>query len=554
MIYITEIKSFKCPGETSLRIDFEYNADIISILKQSDGAIWHKTQKFWEAPANQLAFLIDNLTYLDSISFSCFEDEAKNNYNLTLNYKTKPFDYQLEGIKWMLNNPNGLLQDPPGLGKTLQVIYLAEELKAQENYEHCLILCGINSLKNNWKKEILKHSNESCVIIGEKINSKGKVSYTSIKDRAEQLYNKIDEYFIILNVESLRDNLIIDAIRDSHNKFDLICFDEVHRAKSPTSQQGKNLLKLSKVGKRHIGMTGTLLLNSPLDAFVPLKFIGKENSTWTNFKNYYCVYEQKFGHNQIVAYKNINVLKEEIDSCSLRRDKSILNLPPKTIIPEFIDMDSTQQKFYEDMMNGIVDDIDKVKINTTNLLGMITRLRQATSAPSVLSSSEIIPTKIERAIDLIEEIISGGEKVVVFSYFKEPLYILQDKLKQYKPLIGTGDLDDKQVSDNIDKFQNDPEYKVFLGTVQKVGTGQTLTAATYMIHLDTSWTWADFDQACDRIWRIGSERPVIIYNLICNGTIDERVWNLLNRKKNISDYMIDGKVNDLEELKELLGI
>jgi SNF2 family DNA or RNA helicase len=81
-----------------------------------------------------------------------------------------------------------------------------------------------------------------------------------------------------------------------------------------------------------------------------------------------------------------------------------------------------------------------------------------------------------------------------------------------------------------------------------------LTAATYMIHLDTSWTWADFDQACDRIWRIGSERPVIIYNLICNGTIDERVWNLLNRKKNISDYMIDGKVNDLEELKELLGI
>ena len=172
-------------------------------------------------------------------------------------------------------------------------------------------------------------------------------------------------------------------------------------------------------------MTGTLLLNSPLDAFVPLKFIGKENSTWTNFKNYYCVYEQKFGHNQIVAYKNINVLKEEIDSCSLRRDKSILNLPPKTIIPEFIDMDSTQQKFYEDMMNGIVDDIDKVKINTTNLLGMITRLRQATSAPSVLSSSEIIPTKIERAIDLIEEIISGGEKVVVFSYFKEPLYIFK---------------------------------------------------------------------------------------------------------------------------------
>jgi SNF2 family DNA or RNA helicase len=134
-------------------------------------------------------------------------------------------------------------------------------------------------LKNNWKKEIQKHSNEQCIIIGEKINSKGKVSYSSIKNRAEQLYNTIDEYFVIINIESLRDSLIVDAIKNSKNNFDLILFDEVHKSKTPSSQQGKNLLKLTNVGKRHVGMTGTLLMNSPLDAFVPLKFIGKENST-----------------------------------------------------------------------------------------------------------------------------------------------------------------------------------------------------------------------------------------------------------------------------------
>lgn len=554
MIYITEIKSFKCPGETSLRVDFEYNQDTISVLKQSDGAIWHKTQKFWEVPANQLAFLIDNLTYIDDMRLGFIEDVQEQSYELTLKYKTTPFDYQYEDIKWLLNNPNCLLLNPPGLGKTLETIYLAEELKSQENYEHCLIICGINSLKNNWKKEIQRHSSEQCIIIGEKINSKGKVSYTSIKDRAEQLYNKINEYFVILNIESLRDNLIVDAIRNSKNNFDLILFDEVHKSKTPSSQQGKNLLKLTQVGKRHVGMTGTLLMNSPLDAFVPLKFIGKENSTWTNFKNYYCIFEQKFGHNQIVGYKNINILKDEIESCSLRRDKSILNLPPKTIIPEYIDMDTTQQKFYENIMNGILDEVDKVKINATNLLGLITRLRQATSSPSVLSTSNIVPTKLERAVDLVEEIVSNGEKVVIFSYFKEPLYILQERLKQYKPLLGTGDLDDKEVSDNIDKFQSDPEYKVFLGTVQKMGTGVTLTAASYEIHIDTAWTYAEFEQTCDRCWRVGTPKPVIIYDLICTGTIDERVWNLLNKKKNVSDYMIDGKVNDLDELKELLGI
>lgn len=161
-------------------------------------------------------------------------------------------------------------------------------------------------------------------------------------------------------------------------------------------------------------------------------------------------------------------------------------------------MDTTQQKFYENIMNGILDEVDKVKINATNLLGLITRLRQATSSPSVLSTSNIVPTKLERAVDLVEEIVSNGEKVVIFSYFKEPLYILQERLKQYKPLLGTGDLDDKEVSDNIDKFQSDPEYKVFLGTVQKMGTGVTLTAASYEIHIDTAWTYAEFEQTCDR--------------------------------------------------------
>lgn len=359
---------------------------------------------------------------------------------------------------------------------------------------------------------------------------------------------------MIINVESLRDDLIIEAIRNSQNKFDLILVDEVHKFGNPSALQTKNFLKLAKYGKRHVAMTGTLLTNSPLNAYTPLKFIGKENCTWTSFKSFYCQFEQRFGHMDIVGFKNMDLLKDEIDSCSLRREKSIIELPPLTIIPEFIDMDDTQAKFYENIMNGILDEVDKVNISTKNLLGMIVRLRQATSAPSVLSSSDIIPTKIERAIDLAEEIVESGEKVVIFSTFKEPLYILKERLKKYKPLIGTGDLDDSVVSDNIDKFQQDPSYKIFLGTTQKMATGLTLTAASYMIHIDTDWTWSGFDQANSRIYRIGAGKSVIIYNLICSNTIDERVWNIINNKKDMSDYMIDGKVNDIETLKTLLGV
>lgn len=554
MITISEITSFKCPGETSLRIDFEYNEKIIEILKQTECALWHKTQKFWEVHVSKLSFLIDNFTFLDDIKINLLKEKENNNYKSTLKYKSKLFNYQQEGINFLLNNENCLLLDEPGLGKSLQTIYLAEECKAQFGYEHCLILCGINSLKNNWRKEIKKHSNEDCIIIGEKINSKGKVSYTSIKERAEQLYQPIKEFFVILNIESIRDSLIVDAILNSKNKFDLILFDEVHKCSGVGSQQSDGLLKLRKVGKRHVAMTGTLLTNSPLNAFIPLKFIGKENSTWTNFKNFYCIYEQQFGHNQIVGYKNIEYLKEEIDSCSIRRDKSLLDLPERNIIPEYIDMEDSQAKLYENISNSIFDEVDKVHISEGNLLGMVIRLRQATSCPSVLSTKKIIASKIERAIDLAEEIIENGNKVVIFSSFKEPINILEERLKKYNPLIGTGDIDDKIVSDNIDKFQNDSQYKIFLGTSQKMSTGITLTAASYMILIDTPWTWADFDQTCSRIHRIGSKEPVFIYNLICNNTIDERVWNIINRKKDISDYIIDNKVNNIEELKELLGL
>lgn len=553
MIKIKEQKSIKTIGDTSLCITFEFNPEIIRVLKNAGDALWHKTLKVWELPINKLSFLIDNLSQIDDIDLELLHDEEKETYNLKINYKTKPFSYQLEGIQWMLNNPNCLLLDPPGLGKTLQVIYLAEELKAAGEAKKCLIICGINSLKTNWEKEIQRHSTLDCVIIGKKITKKGTVKYTSIKERAEQLYNPIKEFFVILNIESLRDSLVLDAIRDSANEFDLIVLDEIHKCKAPQSSQGKNLLKLRNIGKRHIGLTGTLLVNDPLDAYVPLKFIGKENSTYTNFKNFYCIIEQKFGHYQIAGFKNMDILKEEIASCSLRRSKDLLKLPPKVIIPEYLEMSEKQSKFYEDLEAGVITEADRVNIKTTSLLGLVTRLRQAATCPSVLTSSDIDCAKIDRAISLTEEIVSSGEKVIIFSTFKEPLYQLNDLLKEYKPLLCTGDQSDEEVSKNIDIFQEDPTRKVILCTTSKMGTGITLTAASYEIFLDSTWTSALEEQCEDRAWRIGSTKSVFIYKLVAKNTIDERIQNILDRKKNISDYIIDDKVNNEEELRELLG-
>ena len=555
MISIEERKSVKSIGQTSLFVSFDYNPKIVETVKQAENAIYDKKTHTWELPLNKLSFLIDNLTQLDDINVTFLDDKKEEDLlDLTIDYKMPPFKHQLEGIQFLINRQNALLLDVPGVGKTLQVIYAAEELKKQKGIEHCLIVCGINALKINWKKEIQKFSTLDCVIIGEKINSKGKVSFSSIKERAEQLYKPIKEFFVIVNIESLRDSTVIEAIRNSKNNFDMIVCDEIHKIKGvTTSQQGKNFLKLAKVGKYHYGLTGTLLVNSPLDCYAPLKFIGWERANYSTFKAFYCRLEYVFGHQQITGYRNIDLLKDEIAECSLRRDKSILNLPPKIINPEFLDMSDAQYTFYNNLQNGAIEEADRVNIKTTSLLGLITRLRQATSCPSVLSSKEIDNVKVNRALELIEEITSNGEKVVVFSVFKSPLYTLKSTLGSIA-LLSTGDQNDDEISKNIDSFQTDPDYKVMLCTSSRMGTGITLTAASYEIHLDTAWTYAEFEQCCDRVHRIGSDKTVIIYDLIARGTIDERVYNLINTKRDISDYIIDDKKNETEDLRYLLGL
>lgn len=316
----------------------------------------------------------------------------------------------------------------------------------------------------------------------------------------------------------------------------------VHNCKSNTSQQGKNLLKL-KNAKYRIAATGTLLLNNPLDTYVPLKWIGAERSTLTNFKYYYCNYGGPFGK-ELCGFKNLETLKYQLDKYSLRRTKDILGLPPKNVINEYVDMNDAQQIFYDNIKQGIIDQVDKVHMSTANLLAMVSRLRQATACPSILTTDNVVSSKIERALDLTEQIVSSGEKVVIFSTFKETVKILLEKLNDIGVgvVVGTGDNSDFEIEEAKQKFQTDPETQVFVGTWQKCGTGITLNAASYMIFIDHPWTAAQCEQAEDRIHRIGTKNSVFVYRLIAKNTIDERVLELVNDKHAISSYIIDDEI------------
>ena len=194
----------------------------------------------------------------------------------------------MDGLKYGLEHDKWLLGDEQGLGKTKQIIDLACIKKKENGYKHCLIICGVNGLKWNWQNEISIHSNETGYIIGQRLKN-NKIIIGSNKDKAYDLDNidKINDYFLITNVESLRDDAILTKLIKlcKSGEISMIAADEVHKMKNPSSQQGKAFLKLQ--APQMVAMTGTPLMNTPLDLYIILKWLGYETHSFYLFKNHY---------------------------------------------------------------------------------------------------------------------------------------------------------------------------------------------------------------------------------------------------------------------------
>ena len=460
-----------------------------------------------------------------------------------------PYEHQIEAINYGLNpeHKQWLLLDSMGLGKTLEIIGLAEALRMRGLIEHCMIICGVDSLRQNWKSEIKKFSNLSVQILGEYFTKTGRFRYKTIKERLEILKQPISEFFVIINAATLRDEDIVDFLKSKKNpnKFGMIAVDEAHRFTSD-SKQGNHLLDLDAEYK--VAATGTLLVNSPISCYLPLKWTGNDHAILSNFKGQYCEFGG-FGDKQVIGYKNLYGLQEEINSCSIRRtlEEVRTDMPQKNINYEVIEMNDQHRKFYEAIVDGVKEEADLVKLNTSNLLALTTRLRQATACPSILTTQNIVSSKIERAVEIAEDLLEAGEKVVIFSVFKETVYQLAKMLEQYKPLVGTGDVNEQTIKANIESFQNDPTSKLFIGSHAKMGTGFTLNAASYMICVDTPYTDASFSQSTDRIWRITNTRPAFVTVITCADTIDERVREIVETKKDLADFVVDGKENAISD-------
>lgn len=257
---------------------------------------------------------------------------------------------------------------------------------------------------------------------------------------------------------------------------------------------------------------------------------------------------------QLMAYKNLDELKTLLDSIMIRRLKNeVLDLPEKIYIKEYIEMDSDQQKLYEGVRDGIIQELNKIMFSPDPLSKLI-HLKQTTLCPWTFEK-DISCKKLERLKELVEDIVANNQKVIVFSEWTTVTKRLKEELKEYNPAYITGEIT-KGRQDEVNKFQNDDSCKVFIGTLGAAGTGLTLTAATNVIFYDKGFTKALIDQATDRAHRIGQKNNINIYSLITKNTIEENIENLIYRKGQIADYMIDDKVKkvDMKLIKSLLSV
>ena len=560
MVVIDIRKADKVSGEWGMFISFPFDEQLRGTIKSvSSNAWWHNDRKEWEVPLNKLKQLIDNMNnYEIQITGELSALAEKKVPKIDFKFKTKPFDHQIEGFNYGLTHNKWLLGDSMGLGKTKQIIDIALAKKQSLGYKHCLIICGINGLKWNWLKEIGVHSDESGWILGQRINTRNKLVIGSNADKLADVEKLNDEdsvisqqYFIITNVESLRDEKIVSGIKSlcECGIINMIAFDECHVAKNPTTQQGKGILKLDAETK--VAMTGTPLLNTPLDLYIILKWLGYEKHSFYAFKNHYCIMGG-YGGYQIIGYQHKDELKETLDEIMLRRLKEdVLDLPEKLFIEEYVEMDREQEKIYNEILDDLRLNVDKIA-SAPNPLSQLVRLRQATGYTGILSSDIQVSAKLDRMEEIVEEAVVNNKKVVIFSNWTQITDEAYKRLsKKYNGIVITGATKDGDRQTYVNAFQTDDNVKFALGTVGAMGTGIDLYAGTIEIFLDIPWTMGVYQQAVDRCHRIGQKNNVTIYNLICKNTIDERIQEIVNKKGQLSDDIIDGK--SVENKRELLN-
>lgn len=528
-------------------LSFRYRPAIVDRVRQITGRHYDGNRKVWLVPVGQRIELekmiyqirqFENINWVNGFSPKKEEDIAYElpelpDLSMSHQLKIEPYPYQLKGIARGLELKRFMNCDEPGLGKTLQSIATINLANAFP----CLVICP-SSLKINWQREWEKFTDKKAMVLSDKVRDTWTFFYqTGMHQVFIVNYESLKKYFVqrIKKAEgwTLRDV----EFRNSIQLFKSVVIDESHRCKSSSTQQAKFCKGICAGKEWVIELTGTPVVNKPKDLVPQLSILNRidDFGGYKNFVNRYCA-----GQNEASNLKELNYMLWK--NCMFRREKSLVltDLPDK--IRQVNTCEITNRKEYMDAERDLIQylqmykDADDEKIERAmrgEVMVRINILRQVSARG-----------KIRDAAEFVKDFRENGQKIILFC----SLHDVVDELKRYFPtavsVTGRDSQDEKQHA--VDRFQNDPKVDVIICSIKAAGVGLTLTASSNVAFIEFPWTYADCCQCEDRAHRIGQKNSVTCYYFLGRKTIDEKVYKIIQAKKNIANA-VTGSTEEIEE-------
>jgi SWI/SNF-related matrix-associated actin-dependent regulator of chromatin subfamily A-like protein 1 len=436
-----------------------------------------------------------------------------------------PLEHQKEAIQKLVENKKFILADDMGLGKTTSTIIAALETGAKK----VLIICPA-TLKINWKREIENYSDKSIYI-------------------AESKNFSTESDFVIINydiIKNFHDTKKKDDSQVLAANFDLVIIDEAHYIKNATAQRTKLINDIVKNTERLWLLTGTPMTSRPIDYFNLLNLIESPVAkNWMAYAIRYCSgYQFNVGGRKVwnvTGASNLEELRDRTLGLTLRRLKeNVLDLPDKIITPVYLRLKS---RAYENVMGEYYDWYDKNPEESKSLtvqFSKLTKIRQI-----------IADEKIAQTIELAENIIEQDKKVIVFCNFTDSLNKITEHFGKASVKLD-GSMSKHERQNSVDRFQDDPKVKIFVGNIKAAGVGITLTSAEAVIMNDLSFLPSDHAQAEDRAYRYGQKNNVLVYYPIFENTIEGIIYDILNNKKQVIATVMGDNQHPADAAEEIL--
>jgi SWI/SNF-related matrix-associated actin-dependent regulator 1 of chromatin subfamily A len=440
--------------------------------------------------------------------------------------KRPPMSHQKESIQKLVENKKYILADDMGLGKTTSTIIAALETGAKK----ILIICPA-TLKINWKREIENYTDRPIYI------AEGK-NFSSKED------------FVIINYDIIKNFHDIKKKEDSEilkSNFDLVIVDEAHYIKNAQAQRTKLINDIVKDIERLWLLTGTPMTSRPIDYFNLLSLVDSPVAkNWMAYVIRYCAgYQFKVGPKKVwnvMGSSNLEELRDRTSTTILRRLKEdVLDLPEKIITPIYLRLKS---KAYEELMGEYYEWYRSKPDESNSLTVQFTKL---TKVRQVIANE-----KITQTIELAENIIEQGKKVIIFCNFTDSLNQIVSHFGKSAVKID-GSMSKIERQNSVDQFQENEKVKVFVGNIKAAGVGITLTAAEAVIMNDLSFLPSDHSQAEDRAYRIGQKNNVLVYYPLFENTIEGLIYDILIAKKKVIATVMGDKFDTGDFVEEIMN-